>query len=170
MNFVDMPQSKEDTVRIRPIEVGDLDALFEMHVDPESNAMAVTIPRTQEAFYEHWHRSLQQDNITPRAILLDETFVGCISSLPDRRKNEPRLLDRPKTLGKRNCNTRCQVDIGGMRCSADSRDCRYKQCRFDSHPGEKWISASVRTLCSGHRSLSGVRRSLISPRLNGTTS
>jgi RimJ/RimL family protein N-acetyltransferase len=90
MNFEDMPQSKEDTVRIRPIEVGDLDALFEMHVDPESNAMDVTIPRTQEAFYEHWHRSLQQDNITPRAILLDETFVGCISCF---------LIDGKMSLG-----------------------------------------------------------------------
>lgn len=90
MTFCDTPPANEEVVRLRPMELGDLDALFAMHVDPESNAMAVTIARTQEAFYEHWHRSLQQDNITPRAILLDETFVGCISCF---------LIDGKMSLG-----------------------------------------------------------------------
>jgi len=79
MTFFDTLPAKEEVVRLRPIELGDLNALFAMQVDPESNAMAVTIPRTQETFYEHWLLSLQQDDVTPRAILLDETFVGYIS-------------------------------------------------------------------------------------------
>jgi RimJ/RimL family protein N-acetyltransferase len=100
MTFCDTSPAKEEVVRLRPMELGDLEALFAMHVDPASNAMAVTIPRTQEAFYDHWHRSLQQDNITPRAILLDETFVGCISCfLIDGRMSLGYWIDR-KHWGK----------------------------------------------------------------------
>ena len=100
MNYDASSQSIEKAVRIRPIELGDLDTLYEIEVDPESNAMAVTIPRTKDAFDKHWHVCLQQDNITPCAILFHEQFVGCISLfLIDGKMNLGYRIDR-KHWGK----------------------------------------------------------------------
>lgn len=70
------------SVRLRPIEPGDLPRMFELQLDPESNRMAVTIPRTREAFDAHWAKSLGEPGVTARAILFDETFVGYVSRFP----------------------------------------------------------------------------------------
>lgn len=44
--------------------------------------MAVTIPRTREAFDSHWAKVLADSGITARAILLGEELVGYISCFP----------------------------------------------------------------------------------------
>ena len=72
----------DDRVRLRPIESGDLPRMYDLQLDPDSNRMAVTIPRTREAFDSHWAKSLDDPNITPRAILVDGEFVGIISCFP----------------------------------------------------------------------------------------
>ena len=71
-----------DRVRLRPIEPGDLSRMYEMQLDPESNRMAVTIPRTREAFDAHWAKSLADPAAVVRAILFDGAFVGSISRFP----------------------------------------------------------------------------------------
>ncbi len=69
-------------VRLRPVEFGDLQRMYELQCDPESNRLAVTNPRTRDAFDAHWAESLNDPQITARVILLDDVNVGYISCFP----------------------------------------------------------------------------------------
>ena len=71
-----------ESVRLRPVEAGDLPRMYDLQLDPESNRMAVTIPRTREAFDAHWSKALDDPGNTTRAILLDGAFVGYVSCFP----------------------------------------------------------------------------------------
>jgi RimJ/RimL family protein N-acetyltransferase len=53
--------------------------MYEMQLDPESNRMAATIPRTAEAFDAHWAKVLADPAVAPRAVLVGEALVGTIS-------------------------------------------------------------------------------------------
>ncbi|HRJ50036.1 MAG: GNAT family N-acetyltransferase [Phycisphaeraceae bacterium] len=55
-------------IRLRPVEPGDLPALFEFQTDPESNVMAGTKPRTREAFFAAWERHFTDPGVNPRVI------------------------------------------------------------------------------------------------------
>jgi RimJ/RimL family protein N-acetyltransferase len=68
-----------DLVRLRNVERADLPRLFEMQLDPESNRMAVTIPRSAEAFEAHWVKVLQDSTLSAKAILLGQDLVGTVS-------------------------------------------------------------------------------------------
>jgi hypothetical protein len=48
----------DESVRLRPVQPGDLPRMYEMQLDPESNRMAGTIPRTAEVFDSHWAKVL----------------------------------------------------------------------------------------------------------------
>ncbi len=69
-------------VHIRPVERDDLPRMFEWQLDPESNRMAVTIPRTREVFGAHWEAALADPRATTRLILVDGTAVGYVSRFP----------------------------------------------------------------------------------------
>jgi RimJ/RimL family protein N-acetyltransferase len=56
--------------------------MYDMQLDPESNRMAVTIPRTREAFDANWAKALNDPGNTARAILVGEALVGYISCFP----------------------------------------------------------------------------------------
>src|SRR5262245_50506287 len=71
-----------DRVRLRPVEPGDLPRMYDLQLDPDSNRMAATIPRTREAFDSHWAKSLDDPANIVRAILLDEAFVGYVCCFP----------------------------------------------------------------------------------------
>ncbi|MFO0799426.1 MAG: GNAT family N-acetyltransferase [Gemmataceae bacterium] len=71
-----------DRVRLRPVEAGDLPRMYALQLDPESNRMAGTIPRTQEAFDSLWAKSLADPDAPARAVLFDGTFVGHVSCFP----------------------------------------------------------------------------------------
>ena len=43
-----------DVVSLRNVERNDLPRIYEFQLDPESNRMAVTIPRSAEVFDAHW--------------------------------------------------------------------------------------------------------------------
>ena len=68
-----------DCVRLRNVERGDLPRMYEMQLDPESNRMAGTIPRSVEAFEAHWAKVLRDPSVTAKAILLGEVLVGTVS-------------------------------------------------------------------------------------------
>jgi RimJ/RimL family protein N-acetyltransferase len=72
----------DESVRLRPVQSGDLPRMYDMQLDPESNRVAVTIPRTREAFDSHWAKSLDDPGITARAIVVGEQFVGYVSRFP----------------------------------------------------------------------------------------
>jgi RimJ/RimL family protein N-acetyltransferase len=71
-----------DRVRLRPVEPGDLPRVYDLQLDPESNRMAATIPRTREAFDSHWAKVLPDPGIAARVILVGEDVVGIISCFP----------------------------------------------------------------------------------------
>ena len=71
-----------ERVRLRPVEPSDLPRMYDLQLDPESNRMAVTIPRTREAFDSHWAKSLDEPNVTARVMLVGDAVVGYISRFP----------------------------------------------------------------------------------------
>lgn len=69
-------------VRLRRLEVSDLPRMYDLQMDPDSNRMAVTIPRTREAFDSHWAKSLDDPANNTRAVLFDGEMVGYVSCFP----------------------------------------------------------------------------------------
>lgn len=74
--------STGNRVRLRGIERDDLPKMYKLQLDPESNQMAATIPRTRAEFDAHWAKCLDDPKNTTRAILFDERFVGYIACFP----------------------------------------------------------------------------------------
>ena len=72
----------DESVRLRPVQPCDLPRMYDMQLDPESNRLAVTIPRTLEAFDAHWAKVLDDTGITARAVLVGGALVGYISCFP----------------------------------------------------------------------------------------
>lgn len=68
-----------DDIRLRPVVVADLPVIYQMQLDPESNRMAGTIPRTREAFDLHWASVLPNAEIVPRAIIKGDQLIGLVS-------------------------------------------------------------------------------------------
>jgi RimJ/RimL family protein N-acetyltransferase len=77
-----MPRIEPGSIRLRPVIRCDLPALFEMQADPESNALAVTVPRSAAAFEAHWNHVLTQSGVIALAILREGSLVGTISCFP----------------------------------------------------------------------------------------
>src|SRR3954465_14489453 len=72
-----------ESMRLRPVQPGDLPRMFQLQLDPESNRMAVTIPRTAEAFDSHWAKALEDPGAAVvRAVLLGEALVGYVCCFP----------------------------------------------------------------------------------------
>jgi RimJ/RimL family protein N-acetyltransferase len=69
-------------VRLRQVQPGDLPRIYVLQLDPESNRMAATLPRSREAFDAHWAKVLGDPANTTRAVLLDDQVVGYISCFP----------------------------------------------------------------------------------------
>lgn len=74
--------TSDEGVSLRPVGPGDLPRMYEMQLDPESNRMAVTTPRSREAFDAHWAKVLGDPANTTRAVLLDGRVVGSVSCFP----------------------------------------------------------------------------------------
>jgi RimJ/RimL family protein N-acetyltransferase len=75
-----------DNIRLRPVEAADLPWVYEMQLDPESNRMAATIPRTREKFDAHWAKVLPDPAVAARVILVGDARVGLVSCF--RRNGE----------------------------------------------------------------------------------
>ena len=50
-----------------------------LQLDEESNSLAVTVPRSAEAFISHWQRALANPSIKAKAILFGDVMVGYVS-------------------------------------------------------------------------------------------
>jgi RimJ/RimL family protein N-acetyltransferase len=68
-----------EAIRLRPVRPDDLDTLFEIQTDAESNRMAGTRARTREAFFAAWARNLEDPGVSARVIELDGAIAGSIS-------------------------------------------------------------------------------------------
>ena len=69
-------------VRLRNVERDDLPEMYRMELDPESNRMAATIPRTAAAFEARWADVLRDPSVTAKAILLGGVLVGTVCCFP----------------------------------------------------------------------------------------
>lgn len=72
-------------VALRPVEVGDLDAIFEQMRDPESVRMAAFTPEDpndRSAFDAHMAKIMSSSENRLRAIIRDSRLVGTIGSFP----------------------------------------------------------------------------------------
>ncbi len=67
------------SVSLRNVARDDLPRMYQMQLDPESNRLAVTNPRSAEAFDAHWAEIQRDPNVNAKAILLGEEMVGYIS-------------------------------------------------------------------------------------------
>ncbi|HWA99133.1 MAG TPA: GNAT family N-acetyltransferase [Pirellulales bacterium] len=67
---------------LRPVQPDDLPRIYDLQLDPESNHLAVTIPRTREAFDSHCAKVRADPAITARVVLVGEELVGTISCFP----------------------------------------------------------------------------------------
>jgi RimJ/RimL family protein N-acetyltransferase len=72
----------DESLQLRPVQPGDLPRMYDLQLDPESNRMAVMIPRTGEAFDAHWAKALDDPGNTTRAVLVGGALVGYISCFP----------------------------------------------------------------------------------------
>lgn len=68
------------SLHLRPVESRDIPQLYEYQLDPETNRMAGTKPRSAEAFREVWARALTDPRAEARAILVDDVVVGTIGT------------------------------------------------------------------------------------------
>ena len=78
-------------VALRPVEDGDLDALFEQQRDPEAVRMAAFTaqdPSDRSAFDAHMARVRTAPDITHRAVTVDGELVGSIASFPIEGQTE----------------------------------------------------------------------------------
>ena len=72
-------------VALRPVEVGDLDTIFELMRDPESVRMAAFTakdPNDRSAFDAHMAKIMSSSENTLLAIVRDSRLVGTIGSYP----------------------------------------------------------------------------------------
>src|ERR687894_396246 len=70
-------------VALRPVEVSDLDAIFEQMRDPESVRMAAfgrADPSDRRAFDAHMAKVMSSPENTFRAIIRDSRLVGTVAS------------------------------------------------------------------------------------------
>ncbi len=74
--------TNRNLVQLRNAGRDDLPYIDELQLDPESNRMAVTIPRTRAVFDEHWTTILDAPKNITKVILFNEVMVGHISCFP----------------------------------------------------------------------------------------
>jgi RimJ/RimL family protein N-acetyltransferase len=78
-------------IALRPVAVGDLDAIFEYMRDPESVHMAAFTsrdPGDRHAFDAHMVKIMSSSENTLRAITRDSVLVGTIGSYPSEGATE----------------------------------------------------------------------------------
>ena len=73
----------DERVRLRPVHPGDLARMFDLQLDPDSNRMAFTIPRTAEAFDSHWAKAL--DGVQDSLCSLKELLVYDLGLVAPKR-------------------------------------------------------------------------------------
>lgn len=78
-------------VALRPVDDGDLDALFEQRRDPQRVQMAAFTaadPADRNAFDAHMARVRRSPGITLRAVICDGRLAGSIASFPSGGQTE----------------------------------------------------------------------------------
>lgn len=72
-------KNEAGAVRLRPVAEGDLPRMFEIQLDPESNVMAGTKPRTREVFFGNWVKYFGDEKIRSRVIEVEGEIAGSVA-------------------------------------------------------------------------------------------
>ena len=67
-------------VLLRPVDVGDLDALYEHQADLEATTMAGFPARDRPAFDAHWAKVLELPDVRPLAVVADGALFGYVGA------------------------------------------------------------------------------------------
>lgn len=67
---------------IRPVSLDDLEWMYRLQLDPDSNRMAGTYPRERDDFFNHWEKVCKDPEVTVHVILVGEVEVGCVAAFP----------------------------------------------------------------------------------------
>lgn len=73
---------REPDIAIRRVVPEDLEWMFQLQLDPESNRMASTIPRVREDFFIHWGQVCQDPSVVAKVVLVGGEKVGCVVAFP----------------------------------------------------------------------------------------
>jgi RimJ/RimL family protein N-acetyltransferase len=73
-----MGASSSFPIHLRPIVPSDLPTLFQFELDPESNRLAATLPRSLATFNARWAEVFTDPTVVPRAVVEGSTMVGVI--------------------------------------------------------------------------------------------
>jgi len=65
---------------LRDVLEDDIEVFFEQQNDAEAIRMALWAPRERDAFYEHWHRILADDDLVAKTIVSGDDVAGNIGS------------------------------------------------------------------------------------------
>lgn len=80
-------EASSSDIRIRAMTMSDLEVAFEWQSDPESNQMAVTLPRDRQAFMTHWAAVLKDPTVRAKLILHAKEPVGYVSVFHSKGNN-----------------------------------------------------------------------------------
>ena len=83
-------------LRVRPVEEGDLPALYTHQLDPEATAVAGFPSRDEASFFAHWReRILADPTIRTLAVVVDGDVVGSVGAFDrDGRREVTYWMDR----------------------------------------------------------------------------
>ena len=65
---------------LRDVLEDDIEVFFEQQNDADAIRMALWAPRERDAFYEHWHRILADDDLVAKTIVSGDEVAGNIGS------------------------------------------------------------------------------------------
>ena len=73
-----MGAAKPPPIHLRPIVPADLPTLFDLELDPLSNHLAATHPRSLATFNARWTEIFADPSVIPRAIIEGVAMIGAI--------------------------------------------------------------------------------------------
>jgi hypothetical protein len=130
-------------VALRPVQDGDLDALFEQMRDPQGVQMAAFTPQDPDdrtAFDAHMARVRSSPGITMRAVICDGRLAGSIASFPSGDQTEVTYwIDR--ALWGKASRPGPGAPAGTRAGPAVVRPCGQRQCRLIAGPSKMRLPA-----------------------------
>jgi RimJ/RimL family protein N-acetyltransferase len=76
-------------VSLREVREADFPKFYEDQSDPEASAMAAFTARPKPAFMKHWAEILEDQTVSARSVIVDDSVVGHVVTWPE---GEHRLL------------------------------------------------------------------------------
>jgi activator of HSP90 ATPase len=104
---------------LRDVLENDIAVFFDQQNDAEAIRMAVWVPRERDAFYEHWHRILADDELVAKTIVSGDEVAGKASQPGRWRSSSTSWNGRSTRRSRRRTSARSACSrSAGSRSSA----------------------------------------------------